>query len=400
MAVKKKELIMLAVLGFLLYVLAFVKLVWQPVIPKINDRKTEITSLEKQIAQLQAELKNISVKKEAIKVAKAKNEKLEEYLFDTAGISDGVEMVDKLVKMLGKEIKGISISSPNKRVVSMASNGQPASEYYEFSLGLSSVLTMEEAMELLSYCEKGTRKITVSKFEMVPAAKNEKEGVQKQGTAEQKTEASKDLSYNVKMSLSFYSMDIGNANKMYDYTKGRFKLYEENNPNPFIDPGNVKDGKLLLPDIASSEDRAKKNLLSTYNSDLVISCTGFLLASDNYNIFSTSELDKRIRLTSKERLNVKISLSGSGYSIEAYDTRGNGSSFRGTLPARDFQLFIESKVSNAKDNQNIALNVKIINDSDRGVGIKLSDLNGKVSITDRNGKKLYIKNEQEKAYLL
>lgn len=461
-SLKKREIVMLVVLGLLLYVFVFVKFVWQPVVPNISEKQGELAGLQKQKADMDSQMANLAVKRDEVAAKQAVNEKLNEYLFESAGIGDGVETVDKLARMVGKSLEKISISKPAELVLAMPQNNgenqqnadqkAEGKKYYEFKIDFNTKMTYREALDLLAFCENGTRRITVNKITMTP--EKPKEGQNNQtatavvsqdvvaGTAKagvnppvnagknmppvqqpvqagtpaqsqtppaetavqsatsQVVQGTSGIVYDVGMSISFYALNVGNLNKMYDYSKGSFKKFDDSNMSPFISPKLDKEGKIILPDVSQGGDGGTGNLYAYYRADAVLEARGIFVGGDNFNFFSTADLKDYIRITSLGRVKVKLELSGSKYELTATDVQGRDSSISGVLPVRDFYVAIDSNIPGGTENKDVGLDLSIRNDSDRNVGIRLKDLGGRVRITDRNGNTMMAKNELEKTYLL
>lgn len=297
-SLKKRELILIAILFTVIYAFVAYYFVYAPYKPKLEQDSADLTDLKDKKAKLDSDLANLSKTKLDIKSKTAANEKYEEYLMDNASTTDGVDLIEKIAALMGREIKDININkpeekkfadssaqaqaSPNPNLSSYGNNNKnnnntstsatssPAPTasstgkgYYAFKIEFKSDLTFNEANEIVKFCEGGSRKMSVDKFELKPLQKAASSQAQKTPVVSQQGQEQK---YEVHMTISFYSINLGNTNKLYEYSRNRFNQYKDDTGNnrPFVKPPEGAAGG--TPDIASiepatSSDDKKKILL-------------------------------------------------------------------------------------------------------------------------------------------
>ncbi len=354
MTLRKREKIMIAALGGLLYLLILFKFVILPSRTEIKDVNSNLKSIQTQKKQLDEDYKNIEQKKLDIVKMKAQGEKLNSYIMSNAGIIDAVEYLDRLVLVAG-QLKGVSITAPVQTANATGSN------YYETQIDFSATINQKKLYDLINYIEQGSLKAGIKKLSISsdkPGAKN----------------------YKADMSIALYSMDKESTDKFTEY--GRHKLSEFSaNKGIFFDPSASQVSPTAT---ISNSTSSSSGLNGKGQPDIYIKEGSYLSAGPNLQIYGSVNNNDSINVKTNKPADVSISIEGNGYSIITKGDSGNDVSLTGALPDGDISMSVLSDLSDITENKDIKLNIKIKNNSTKRVNITLSDNSGRVTFVDRD----------------
>ena len=444
-SINKKEKIMILIFGILLYAFIFFRFVWLAAVPEITAQKDELSKLQTEKAGLDRDILNIDSLKAGLTEKRLGNERLGQYLMDSANIKDSLEYVEKLALLLGKEIKGINVSKPVGVPVSGGTEGDAKGNYYEFQISFNTSMNYYEVIDLVKYIEGGTKKVKINKLSLTAdnsnktagAAANASQGAKTgmastaqdanagaaagvgvsagsdAGTgitnggsagmvpAEDNTELTAAAVFDVNMSVSFYSLNISSLNNIYEFSRNKFHNYDKGNPNPYILPETDSMGNLLpRADGLQKNGTPSASFPSKDNADLAISGNSFLKAGENFAIVGKDSSRSILRLTTKERVSLNISLNGLSYTVKAVEGNGKQSAFTGSLADRDFNIHVSMDIPFIMENENIGLDINILNNTGRNVNIMLSDKNKRAVIKNRQGKVIQAKDADERVIIV
>lgn len=397
MKLTKKEKTLIAVCAVLLYAFVFAKFVLMPSIPKIKDAQARIEDAKSRLAALESDYSNINEYKKMIEENKVIDERLGEYLMNSAGLSDSIEFVEDLALLIGTSLKSVSLGNPQQLL-------EGETVYYAFPVSFNTVLSEEGLDELVKFCEGGSRKVTVRQFVIDPADAKK--------AAEYGIVGTKEQLLNINIGLVFYSMDKDAADSFIKYTRAAFERFRDEDGNPiFIDELDKTADNTPTPaktvqaqeTVANSVNNTGDNTsgeITFSNADFKIHHTGYLYGGYNFETYTEFNRNNRIRSTIDVPMDVSLTLGKTQYTIECIDGDGHMDSITGDLPDRDFTLFIRSNIKNGvKENEDLWLNIKIRNDSGRMIIAKIEQTGDRVKLTDRNGNVINGKSEKEKVYL-
>ncbi|NLO41067.1 MAG: hypothetical protein GX115_16565, partial [Ruminiclostridium sp.] len=275
MTLNKKEKIMILVLIGLVYAFAFVKLVIINSLPKIKSTQTRLSEVKAQKVSLDAEYLNISAYKAEAKAKRVVEERLGDYLMENADISDSILFVESLAVLLNTELKSISIGAPQQ----FASEGM---KYYGFPVSFNAEFSYKGFQEIIRYCEGGAKKVCISNFNLTP------------------TKDGKDQ-YDVRLGLVFYSINRESADKLYEFSRSRFKEFKDRDGTPIFITDDTK-----LPDEIPVKVTAQNpgGSISIDSADFFILHRGYLYAGENFQTYSSFNVSQRSRITTKEKVDV------------------------------------------------------------------------------------------------
>lgn len=370
MTLTKKEKIMILVLLIMVYAFAFVKVVILNSLPKVKAAQTRLDEVNAQKAALDAELLNIETYKAEIKAKTVVNERLGDYLMENADISDSIQFIESFAVLLNTELQSISLGQPQQ----ISSESMP---YYGFPVSFSAVFSYEELQEVIRFCEGGAKKVSVSNFSMTPT----------------KDKANK---FDVRLSLVFYSINRESADKLYEYSRSRFKEFKDREGAPIF----VKDDE-KLPDVVPTPKATQStgSSISISSADFLVLHRGYLYGGYNFEAYSSFKSSERSRMTTKEKVDVYLTLKGSEYTLETVDSEGKKDTFKGSIPDRPLTFYLQSHLDPAiTENQNLQVNVTIRNDSQQTIRVKVEQSGGRLKLMDRDGKEIDVKSEKEKVY--
>lgn len=381
MSIGKKEIILISILGILLYGFVFYKFIWVPVLPDITDKNNQIAQAQKQKDELDKDLQNIEFKKMDLGAKNTNNERLEEFIMNNANLTDSIEYADKLVKMFGQSINSISVEKP------VENSTQSGKKYYEMKLSVGANLKYLDAEDVIRYLEGGTRKVKVTNFKMLPIDQN-KNGANNKKTA-QPSPKPEDQLFNTSMVVSLYTLDISSADKMYEYGRHRFTKFINNDGILFVPTSVTNPTSITNPQVITQN-------IQTTTPDILILEYGFLTAGDNLEVYMLDKPDDTIRIKTKKARNMVITLSGTSYTVETLDSSDKPQSVKGNLPAGDLNIGVKASIPAIKDNADMQLNVKIVNNANKKVVINVEDSSKRVKVSDRNGNSVINNSAREK----
>lgn len=405
MSMGKKEVALLSLLGLLIYALVFFKFIWGSVGADITAVRERLEVAARQKAELDNDLRNIENKRAELKSKKTINERMNECLMDSANLVDGLEYIDKLARLIGKNIVELQISKPEERWSSGTANASAASDqnegtqggngkYYEMRMDFKTRMPYVAGLDLVKYLEEGSKKVTISKFSVKPS----KDTAQDQVIADTGTEgASKviptEKMFDINMSISLYSINIRSSDRMYEYSRHRLGKYSN------------FDGIFIVPTVkpTSGEESSPEDLDISdgfETSDIAIDEKSFLYAGENLMIFGTDRGNEVLRVKTNKTHEIQVTLNDSSYFINTLDSSGKPKSISGQLPERDITLYIRADMPDINENKKIRLNVKVMNSSSKKLKIRLVDKQKRVKILDRNGAQIIDTSTIEKADIL
>jgi len=390
MKLSKKEKTLLIVLGVILYIFVFAKFVLMPSLPKIKDTQKRMGEAKAQLKALENDYKNIDEYKKRVEETKVIDERLGEYLMNSAGLSDSIEFIEDLALLIGASLKSISLGSPQQLMV-----GETA--YYAFPVSFKTVLSEDALNELIKFCEGGSRKVTVRQLAINPAdEKNAAEyGI---------TGLNKQL-FNTNIGLVFYSLNKDAADSFLKYARAAFERFKDMDGNPvFIEDSdeiaNITSSQTAPVPNTAAKDADASTEITLMNADFKVFHTGYLYGGYNFETYTAFSRNDRIRSTISVPMDVSLILGSTQYTIECVDGDGHMNSITGSLPDRNFTLYIQSNIRNdVKEDENLWLNLRIRNDSGKTIVARIEETGERVKVTDRDGNEIRGKSEKEKVYL-
>lgn len=393
MAMNKKEKTLVVILGVLVYLFLFVKVVLVDSMNKIKEKQQALDEVQSRKEVLEMEYQNINYYTEEMKVKSISDERLGAYLMNGAGLSDSIVFIENLAIMLNTELKNISLGIPQKLTTN------DGVDYYGFPVKFRAAFPYHVFQDIIQYCEGGSRKVRISSFSMSPST--ERPG--KAGTLNDKF-------FDVSLDLVFYSIDEKAADELYKFSHSRFQEFRDKDGEPIFiktneelpeieKPKQAKTDKANNADTTDNVDKADDDVaISRETADFIIYHTGSLTGSYNFETFSNANSDERIRRFIEGEMNVLLTLKNNTYTIEAEDP-DKTDRITGTLNKNEFTFFIDSNVKDIKENERIQLNIKIKNDSGKDIRVKVNQTGDRVKLMDRDGNIINIKDDEEKVYL-
>jgi hypothetical protein len=132
MKLSKKEKSLLIVFAVLVYAFVFTKFVLMSSIPRIKEAQNRIEAAKEQLSALEKDYNNIDEYKKMIEENRVIDERLGEYLMNSAGISDSIEFIENLALLIGTSLKSVSLGTPQQLI-----EGETA--YYAFPISFNTV---------------------------------------------------------------------------------------------------------------------------------------------------------------------------------------------------------------------------------------------------------------------
>lgn len=368
MTLNKKEKTMLLVLGIVVYLFAFIKIVIVDAMPKIKETQQKLLEVQRQEAVLEAEYLNLQAYKDDIRSKQVVDERLGSYLMNNAGLAEGILFIEKLAILFDTELGSIKLGVPQALSVKEA-------KYFGFPIEFTASLTYDAFHEIIAFCEGGSRKVNISSFDFKQSIK-------------------KDL-YDISIKMVFYSIDRESADKLFQYCRLNFQKFRDRAGDPVYITIDEE------PDFSEvTVVQGKGGDITKSNADFIVVNQGYLYGGYNFETFSSLNSDKRIRKTTTEKMDVLLTFTDTDYTIETTDFEGVKDVVNGSIPDRDFTFFIESNViTEVEENKNIYLNITVQNDSKNDIRVKMLQTGNRVKLMDRAGNVINGKSDEEKVYI-
>ncbi len=407
MGIGKKEAKLAIILGVVLYLFFFYKVVWTSAVPSISEINDRILGLVKEKASLEEQYKNIDGKRIQLTAKTTLNERMDEYLMNSANLVDCLEYVDKLASLVGQNVSEMNIGKPEERYTTsknnpiksetdLSSNKKSGQLYYESKIGFKAYMSSERAMQLIQYVEGGTQKVRITKFSIKPLKDNKlpqtagtagvNTGAAQPGaqtaSAAQGTATPQEKLFEIDMTVSLYSLNILALDRMFEYN--RHKL------NQFMSAGGV-----MFENVKLSGNNALAANLSPLNEllgaeDIVIKEQSYLTAGENLQIFGVDRENDIVRLKTDKSVDVAIRLNKNSYRVSTRDSMKKVLEISGPLPDKELvTMNVTVDMPLIAENKNIRLNITVVNDSGKKLNVSLDDRQNRVKINNRKGKAIF-----------
>jgi len=407
------------VYGFLFYVI-FVN----NYIPEINEVNAKLSEAQAKEKALKDDLANIEQKKSDLNTKNIIGERMGNYLLDKGDVTDCIEYMEKLDRLIGKKLKDVKINEPKEIALTASqssssssssssdddlmgdssssttttSSGSKSNKYYEMSLDFKVELAYNEIMELLNYVEGASRKVQIAKFDMKPS-KDASNTAAVQNNAAKQTPAPTPIpgqqngivpigpKYDIQMTIKLYAQDLSEADKVYNFNRNKFNNFNESSGINFTiaQAYTNKDGTIIGNIQQGTQISVAQQTTSVTDVDFAIEQDGFLTAGNNLVISGVNGENGVFRYKSAGRTDVSLSLDGSRYKIVVNYATGKSKTLNGNLPNRDLNMTLSAVIPDIEVNDKIKLNLKITNNTAKKLNIKLTDNLGRVKVTDRSG---------------
>ena len=427
---KKREIFLLLILFVGIYAFIFVKFIWGGAIPKIETVKASIENVKSEKAKLDEDKKNIEKLKNSLSIKTVQNDRIDEYLMSDASSADSIDYIDKLTKLFEKSLKSIRFENPVKKEVvkeddkksktASTSEGsddinnesvsvsttqkKAANTYYEFRFSFTADMTYDEVMDLVGFIEGGSRKVKISKFNILPSTdKNVVSKPSQNNTSGNNTggqgnnnNSEDDESFagvfTVAMEINLYSKDMGSINSIYNFTKNNYNRFITNDGDVIV-PVISDDSNETTPDgVVSYSDSGNKSSGVTGATvrtvrEIEMRLDSFYAAGPNFSIYGWGGYSDNI-VSFKTKYVTKVEIDFQKETYDAKVTRFDNvvKNLHGALSSEEPHIVIISKFpTNVDENKNLGIDLRISNQSGKMVKISLTDNNNVVRITDRNG---------------
>lgn len=415
MPVGKKELKLLGILGVLLYAFVFYRFVWVPVVPSISDINAKTLSALQEKASLEKDYGNLEAIKSQLTAKNTSNERIDEYLMNSANMVDSLEYVDKLTRLIGSNITQLNIAKPEERFATVASNPMKedtdlkedknnGKRFYEIKMDFKAYMPYGAALDLVKYIEGSTRRVKISKFAVKTLTDSEIKALEEEkaqtaaaaqsGAAVQNKPAGQDKLFEINMTISMYSLNLRASDRMYEYSRHKLNKFLNNGGILFAPAGELQSSTGTAASTGNISDESGEE-------DIVIKERSYLAAGENLQIFGIDKEDGILRVKTDKPADVVIQLDNGSYSINTADSQKKTLQIVGDLPDKELlTLYIGVDMPIIKENDKIRLNVKITNNSGKKVNISLHDRQKRVAVLDRKGRKIYGGSAVEKVSII
>lgn len=431
MSIGKKEVKLLIVLGVLVYGLLFYLIFVNNYLPEIKEVNQQLSVARKQEQALKDDLKNIEEKRMDFKAKNVVDERIENYLYNTADVTECIAYMEKLEKLMDNKLTNVKISPPKEFSTKPDSKNSPspspandeklitdntdtsgatvgstaAQKYYEMEINFKAVLNYTEVSNLINYLEGGSRRIRVSKFIMSPPKKQAPQNGNPVTTPAPQTTTPEDLLYDIELAMNMYAINVGDTNKFYEYSRNKFSKFDGSGGTPFmISAVTDSSGNQTVAVNAGTNNTigGDVNTAGTASAvpDISIRETGYLTAGENLLIEGIDKKNDIFMFKTNAKTIIQLLLDDSSYKMYINYKTGGIRTFSGTRSNRDINVDIKVEIPKTKVNERIAIEFKVINNSNTNVNIKLTDKLRRVNILERSGTVIKAGSSKEKVKII
>lgn len=380
------KVLLLCLVLALLYGLVYYQFIWTAKFdPKIEELNSQLQVVKREKEILDRDLANIGTIKRNIDILNVQDERFNAYLMNESNVSDSIGYIDNLDRLFGGRFEKVNFKSPSKKT-----SNDKKRDYYEFGLEFETMLTLGETINLIDYLEGASKKISIPNFVIKPNTDKLKEERFYALINQEKDSENPIELYEVKMSISIYSLDLGNADKIYEYSQRRFNRVHDNDElqfSPFIgmtiEPGILDT--TVIGNIQRPAGGSSTSAVPAFVESVDINLYSFMSGGHNF-VIRNMEDDKVISF--KTKITPQITLTFHGNYIDAYvvGEGGDTKKFTGILSSDVINLNILTKFPvDIVENENLGLSIQVINDSQKPIRVKLDDRNRRATLLDRNG---------------
>ncbi len=379
----KREIYLLVVLFLIAYGFFFYKVIWGNAYPKIEEVQNNIQAENKKKQALESDLKNIEELKKSLDSKNVQNERLAEYLMTEANVADNIEYVDKLARLFYGKIGDANVSRPVDKKTE-----QSNTSFYEFKIDFKALMTYGEAINLINYLEGGSRKVKISNLDLKPMI------VAGNDNMSYLNDPSKIV--DVSMAVNLYSLSLGNANKLYEYSRTRFNRFHDGDGVFFVPTAlTIGDGTT----VADAGGLPSGNV-DTFEKDIEVKLESFLAGGQNFYVFN-KEGNKIKRIKTRIRPVVTMVFNGNTCSVEVIGNAGERHTYDSPISKDNVGIYVLTDFTLvAPENKDLGVDVKIENNSGKKINILLKDNIRRARILDRNGNSIYRSSSTEKVTIL
>lgn len=405
----KGKVLLLVVLLLALYGIVYYRFIWtDKFFPDIEEVNAQIETATKKKEALENDKKNIDALKRNLKMKTIQDDRLEAYLLNESNVTDGIEYIDKLAKLFNNNIFNAEISRPEEKTIE-----ETKGKFYEFKIDFEALMSYRKAMDLINYLEGGSRKVKISRFEIKPqdnlkAKKPQSQQNQQtpqstpnpQNTSPQPTSTPEEI-YSIGMTVNLYSLNIGNIDKMYDYSRQRFNRYFEGDTVVFDKSGlaintGVATGEGSGTTSGGSSPDGSGNVAVAFEEDLGIYIESFLVGGQNFFVYC-NETNNKINFKTRITPKVKMTFNGDTVDIDVVGNGGDQYNIKGRVTGDVINLSVLTNYSlNINENKDLGVNLQIVNNTNKKITVKLNDKVRRAKLTDRNGNGIYKNSATEK----
>jgi hypothetical protein len=389
--IDEKQKKILIALGVVIYLIFFVKFNLNQSIPSISANSKMIDEAELKLEALENDLNQISALERTQKQLVTANQRYSDFISQNAETIDSMEYIEKLKRLFNNKIQGVSFESP-KEVISEVGS------YYSFTTNFKVKFRMSELKALSSFVEGGAKKITITKLNIstIPNIENsgETNQIEKKPSIEDQ-----DIELNMDIAITMYSIEKSSVEMFYEMSRKKLEKFVSDGI-VFIPQDNNLSGNLVSINLGGGDNtpppKASRNM-----PDFVFRMYSFFSGGSNFFLVGNKgENNQYGELKVQERQNVVLKLNNYVYSVDCLDSNSKLIHFSGQVPNRDIYVTLVANFPEIIENKDLAIDLKIINDSDHNISVYLEGKREKLKILDRNGNQVITKGEVDKICIL
>ena len=385
----KQKKIMIGVL-VLAYIYFFYSYNWNDAIPGISQNREALAEANDELEELEEQLANIEQTKSELESRKVADKRYKDFVDENMDMQSAIDYVDTLIHVLDKSVSGVNISSPR-----MQTRSEP--NYYETSISFNSALKYDELMDFVEFIEGGSKSVRITSLRVMPESlSSDEREVLGFRTPSIYTE---DWDLNVAIGLTMYSLDKESAENFYEVSRNKLERFGYFDGIAFVIPDDIFPSDSTTIDFGGSQEPPPTRTVRR-RRDFFISLGSFLAGGRNF-IFDgiTPNSGESIRYRTREPQNIVLRVDRHVYHVEVSDGNSGVRNFTGATTGDDLNLDIIATVPDITENQNLAIDLTIINQSDNNIIISKNKDSSRVRIYDSNNNLVITRSHTDKIFM-
>lgn len=385
----KQKKLMIGLLVFA-YIYFFYSYNWNDAIPGISQNREALADANEELEGLEEQLANIEQTRSKLESMKVADERYKDFIDEKMDLQSAIDYMDTLIHVLGNEVSGVNISSPRSQT-------RTEPNYYETSINFSSSLKYDELMDFIEFVEGGSKAVRISALRVLPEpfSSEEREVLGLRNPSIYRD----DWDLNVTIGLTMYSLDQESVDTFYEVSRNKLERFGYFDGISFVIPDELLPGSgSTTIGFGGSQEPPSTRLTDRRN--ISISMGSSLSGGGNFSVSGLRpDSGEVVRYRTREAQTIVIRVDRNLYHVEVRNGNQGVESFSGPVTGSDLNLNIREVVPAIPENQNLAINLTIINESNYNIMVSKNRDSGRVKVYDRNGSVVVTRSQIDKIYM-
>lgn len=386
----KQKKIMIGVL-VLAYIYFFYSYNWNDAIPGISQNREALAEANEELEDLEEQLDNIELTRSELESMKVADERYKDFVDKKMDVQSAIDYMDTLIHVLGNSVSGVNISSPR-----MQTRYEP--NYYETTIGFNSSLKYEELMDFIEFIEGGIKSVRITDLRVLPEpfSSDQREALGVRNPSIYRD----DWDLNVTIGLTMYSLDEESSETFYEVSRNKLERFGYFDGISFVIPDELfPDSDSTTIGFGGSQEPPTASRLRD-RRNISISMGSALAGTGNFSVSGLRpDSGELIRYRTRDAQDIVLRVDRNLYNVEVRDGNQEVQSFSGAVTGSDLSLSIREVAPDIPENENLAINLTIVNESDYNILIRENSENDRVRIYDRNNNLVVSRSQTDKIFM-